>query len=276
MTGTIEQAGFIETSTDRLFSTTHMPAGPALGQVLVCAPLFEERKAAHRTLVDTARTLCSKGFMVTRFDYRGCGDSEGDFPAFAPEDWIADIRTAYLHMRRDNPAIPAGILGLRLGSTLAFSAAGSLPGLSFAIGWEPVLDGRKHIEQELRRKLVKEMMTGGSSRSSRAELLSSLQKGETVDYDGYALSARLYSGICAFTAATFAVGVPAVPVLLTAGRASDADSSAALAALQRAGCRVDQWVVPCPPFWNLLGIVDTKNQTRETLRWLLGMERSTP
>jgi len=30
--------------------------------------------------------------------------------------------------------------------------------------------------------------------------------------------------------------------------------------------------VKCPPFWNLLGITDTKQQVGETAQWLMGME----
>ncbi|MEX2650279.1 MAG: hydrolase 1, exosortase A system-associated [Alphaproteobacteria bacterium] len=69
------------------------PAAPSstVGVVLVVGgPQY--RVGSHRQFVTIARAMAGAGFPVLRFDYRGMGDSEGDFVGF--EGIGADIRAA--------------------------------------------------------------------------------------------------------------------------------------------------------------------------------------
>jgi exosortase A-associated hydrolase 2 len=185
----------IESAGTRLYAMLYAPAGAAAGAAVFCAPLFEERKSAERTMVDAARALCADGIAVLRFDYRGCGDSGGEFEDFGPRDWEADVRAARRWLAARFPGVPVGLLGLRLGAALAACAAppaGDGPGADFLLLWEPVAGGREHLEQELRRKLVKEMMTFGRSVNTREDLVRRMAEGGTVDFDGYAVTGRLF------------------------------------------------------------------------------------
>lgn len=58
--------------------------------VVVGGPQY--RVGSHRQFVSSARALAAAGFPVLRFDYRGMGDSDGDYAGF--EHVADDIRAA--------------------------------------------------------------------------------------------------------------------------------------------------------------------------------------
>lgn len=66
-----------------LVGVAHLPAAtPRVGVVIVVGgPQF--RVGSHRQFLSLARHLAASGIAVLRFDCRGMGDSEGDFPGFA-------------------------------------------------------------------------------------------------------------------------------------------------------------------------------------------------
>lgn len=89
---TAEQAFVFPCQGAELIGILHPAARVArLGVVLVVGgPQY--RVGSHRQFVSVARAMAGAGFPVLRFDYRGMGDSEGDFAGF--EDIDADIRAA--------------------------------------------------------------------------------------------------------------------------------------------------------------------------------------
>src|SRR3974390_2928101 len=67
---------------ETLLGLIHLPASPPeLGVVIVVGgPQF--RVGSHRQFLLLARELARKGIAVLRFDCRGMGDSDGEFPGF--------------------------------------------------------------------------------------------------------------------------------------------------------------------------------------------------
>ena len=55
----------------------HLPDGPPVGGVLVCAPFGYESTASHRTLRRLGDRLARSGRLVLRFDYAATGASAG-------------------------------------------------------------------------------------------------------------------------------------------------------------------------------------------------------
>lgn len=77
---------------DRLIGIVHhAPAAADLG-VLVVVGGPQYRVGSHRLFVDLARGLAAAGVPAMRFDYRGMGDSDGDYRGF--EHVTADIVAA--------------------------------------------------------------------------------------------------------------------------------------------------------------------------------------
>jgi exosortase A-associated hydrolase 1 len=75
-----------------LVGILHRPDRPKRRGVLIVVGAPQYRVGSHRQFVLLARDLARAGFPVLRFDYRGMGDSDGEFAGF--EDVSADIRAA--------------------------------------------------------------------------------------------------------------------------------------------------------------------------------------
>ncbi|MCS6863090.1 MAG: alpha/beta hydrolase, partial [Abditibacteriales bacterium] len=155
------------------------------GAFVFCAPFAEEEKCAHRVMVDAARALAQVGYAVLRFHYRGCGDSEGEFEEFTLEDWRQDIHAA-LHFVRSR-ASSLHLLGLRLGATLAAQVAEERDDVHRLILWEPIVNGRRYVAQNLLRKRLRAALTNHPT----------TQPSDATDFDGYLITDRLQSDLTA-------------------------------------------------------------------------------
>ena len=259
----------------RLYGVLYRPDEASRGSFVFCDPMFEERKSANRAMVEAARHLCGEGWTVLRFDYRGCGDSPGEFTDFCPADWVSDIESAatFLWKAGHGHSGPGGgnrgLLGLRLGATLAVQAAVRLPQVDRLVLWEPASSGADYFEQELRKKLMKEMVTFGRSRENRESLLRTLEQGGDMDFDGYAVSARLYKGL-----RDLHTDIPPAmkfrSLLIHIGHQSQI--SREIARLHQrfvdAGTAAETRAVVGKPFWNLIGYTDCAELFRVTAEWL--------
>ena len=67
---------------DSLVDTTAHKQAASRGVVFVVGGGPQYRCGGHRQLTQWARQLCHEGYPVLRFDYRGMGDSQGEFHGF--------------------------------------------------------------------------------------------------------------------------------------------------------------------------------------------------
>ena len=86
---------------------------------------FGSRKAAQNVVGPTNMFL-NWGYVVLRFDMRGCGDSDGAFGHILCEDQVADTRAAVSFMRERAEVDPdrIGVVGSSFGAAVAVYAAG--------------------------------------------------------------------------------------------------------------------------------------------------------
>jgi exosortase A-associated hydrolase 1 len=110
---------------DALLGIVHEPEDAATTGVLVVVGGPQYRIGAHRQFVHLARSLADKGIAVMRFDYRGMGDSEGNFTGF--ENISEDIDAAIEAFHRTLPSLRSVVLwGLcDAASAIAMKAAHS-------------------------------------------------------------------------------------------------------------------------------------------------------
>jgi len=131
-----------------LYGWVAMPDdGLVRGGVVLCPPMGEEGRSAHRTFRRLAESLADEGFVALRFDYDGTGDSAGlqDDPDRVAS-WLASIEAAREHLL-DLGAPHVSAVGMRLGATLAAcQAAAATPFLSLAL-WDPCLSGRTFLRE---------------------------------------------------------------------------------------------------------------------------------
>lgn len=252
----------------RLFAVWHAPAGPPRAAVVFCHPLLEEKKSAHRVMVDAARDFAARGFGVLRVDLAGCGDSEGDLRGASLAGWQDDIRAALRAARDRGPSVPAGLLGLRLGASLAARVAADEPLVRFLVLWEPVLDGRAHVLQALRKRQVQEMMATGRSTQTREAALQGDAATGDVEIDGHILSRGLIGELSALRPAEARLSCGG-PVLIASLSVSERPPPA-LAALAAAFGKDKAAVVAVrqPPFWSQVGLAEAPGLADLTGKWL--------
>lgn len=120
--------------------------GLARGGAVLCPPMGEEGRAAHRTFRRLAEELASAGVVALRFDYDGTGDSAGlqDDPDRVPS-WLRSIEAAREYLL-DLGAPHVAAVGMRLGATLAAWQAASAP-FSALVCWDPCLSGRTFLRE---------------------------------------------------------------------------------------------------------------------------------
>lgn len=88
-----ERALVFDCKGNQLIGIAHCPSGSSATVgiiVIVGGPQY--RVGSHRQFVQLARSIAEAGYPVMRFDCRGMGDSEGNFPGFEHMD--RDIRSA--------------------------------------------------------------------------------------------------------------------------------------------------------------------------------------
>ena len=258
----------IDSGGARLHAVLHLPAESSGRALVFCHPFAEEKKCAHRTMVDVARACAEAGWAGLRFDLRGCGDSPGSFGRFGLDDWRADVQAALERAAREAQADAVGLLGLRLGATLAAEVAEARADLACLALWEPVVDGEAYITQNLRRSMIKAMVTrheGGEESEGAAAQAHALGEG-TVDFDGYQVPATLREQIAAvdLAAAPREYPGPALIVNLTS-RETVAEPLQRLAQAYARGTAI---AVKQEPVWQRIGIIDASPTITATVDWL--------
>lgn len=140
---------FFGAASDPLYGCYHPPAGGRARDhaVVLCYPFGQEYIRSHRSFVQLATRLASRGFPVLRFDYFGCGDSAGASEDGRVVRWLDDIAAAGEEIRALSGTTRLCLVGLRLGGTLATIAAATGGGVDSLVLWDPVAGGRGYLEE---------------------------------------------------------------------------------------------------------------------------------
>ncbi len=139
---------YFGTGSRQLFGVCHTP-GARLSRdagVALCYPMGQEYIRAHRAFLHLAKLLAGRGFHVLRFDFSCCGDSSGNCEQGRLEQWVDDVSTAIDELRK-GAMKRIGLVGLRLGATLAMMAAAKQTGIEAMVLWEPVVNGCRYVRE---------------------------------------------------------------------------------------------------------------------------------
>ncbi len=115
---------------------------PEVGERYPCVILLHDytsdRIGEHRILVKAARYLCNQGFACLRFDFRGSGESEGDFAEMTLDSEISDTFAAinFISNSVDVEITRIGLLGQSLGGSVAICVAADA-GIDSLVLWAP-------------------------------------------------------------------------------------------------------------------------------------------
>jgi hypothetical protein len=111
---------------ETIVGVLHLPDGMPAAGVVMCHGFTGHKAETHRLFVHAARDFAGHGLAVLRFDFRGSGDSGGEFREMTVSREIADVRAAlgYLCSRPEVDASRVGVLGLSMGGCVAACLAG--------------------------------------------------------------------------------------------------------------------------------------------------------
>ena len=192
-----ETAFFINTTSHKIFAVLHEPFDNNIHKAFVfCHGFVEEKLWSHRVLVNFARILVGHGYTVLRLDYRGYGDSEGDFSTLSMSDHMDDIQ-AGVHYLKDNLSeiTEIGLLGHRMGATLASLAYKQAESNGSLILWDPIIDGERYIQEFLRSHLTTQLAVYGEVRENRERLVEQINNGALINVEGYDLTKIVYDSV---------------------------------------------------------------------------------
>jgi pimeloyl-ACP methyl ester carboxylesterase len=143
---------YFGTGERRLFGilTPKQKAGASDRGVVLCHPWGVEYQSAHRAMRQLAAQLARAGLDVLRFDYYGTGDSSGEMLAMNVAGSCDDIGSAIEELRDTTGAASVGLIGLRLGATLAAAVAAQRGAdIDSLVLWDPVVSGREYAAEIL-------------------------------------------------------------------------------------------------------------------------------
>ncbi|MET0334239.1 MAG: alpha/beta fold hydrolase [Rhizobacter sp.] len=144
------QACYLGPAGEKVFAWFHAPAdesAPGVG-VVICNPFGFEEVCAHRSLRHLAAALAAAGLPVMRFDYAGCGDSEGDdFQPGRMAAWVRSIHVVADVLKKIGGVSEVCFVGLRLGAALATQAALQRDDVAGLVAMAPVLRGRAYLRE---------------------------------------------------------------------------------------------------------------------------------
>ncbi len=155
---------------EKMFGIMHRPLskGPH-PVVLFCPGLAGTKSGRYRMFVTLAQELTRNGIAVFRFDYRGAGDSEGEFNEMTVTSKVEDtlICLDFLLKSFDIDSSRIGILGRSLGGAIALLAASHFGTIKTIGLWSPLYDGSPW-------KVLWEKFQKGSHGIDQSQILNSI------------------------------------------------------------------------------------------------------
>lgn len=137
----IREAITLENQGEKIFGILHRPLQPTNVPAIVICPGFAGNKSGKfRMFVTLGKELAKLGVAVFRFDYRGAGDSEGEFKDITLEGKISDTLKC-LNFLAEDPQVDAtriGLMGRSLGGAIAILTARRFPSIKSLALWAPV------------------------------------------------------------------------------------------------------------------------------------------
>lgn len=237
---------------DNLYGVLHLPPDtPRETGVVFCTPFYTDTMEAHGILVNLARYLAENRFPVLRFDYRGCGESDGEWSEYFISDYLEDIDTA-LELLRDRTGVQAaGLLGLRMGGTLALMKLAGRRPASFAVALEPIIRGARYMQDLLRLKTAEQLKDMRGVRTGMARLTEAILAGDEVVIGGFIITRKQYDTLMAIDLAEYAkaITMPAALFALRNPQSPGEQIRELFEELQPVHADALFREIDCPPFW---------------------------
>jgi alpha-beta hydrolase superfamily lysophospholipase len=172
-----------------LTATIHNPFGQKSIQktfplVIICHGFVGNRIGVDRLFVKTAKELTQDGYVVIRFDYSGCGESEGEYGKTGLDDLIEQTKTV-IDYGSELPMINPDeitLLGHSLGGATAILTAARDSRVRKLILWAPVGQPLRDLSTIIGK-----------------ETMDELDRSPYIDYQGYHLYNQFFHCLSRFS-----------------------------------------------------------------------------
>ena len=187
----LEQADYFDVPGAQLYTVLHKLPDP-VGRVLLVGPFASERHNSYGPWVRWARYMSARRLEVLRYDYRGIGESTGDFDEMSFSHWEEDVQLLTMRLNEQSPKLPLFLHGLELGAVLAARAFQTGIGDALLL-WSPP----KNANQALRSTLIRwvglaQLLRYTEGRKTAADSIRELESGSPIEVEGYLWSPRLW------------------------------------------------------------------------------------
>ncbi len=116
---------FIENEGERISTVMHIPEETPAPAVVFSHGFTGNKIEAHRLFVRAARKMSKEGFVAVRFDFRGSGESDGEFEEMSISSEISDLNSVlkFLLDKKEVSREKIGLVGLSLGGVVSILTA---------------------------------------------------------------------------------------------------------------------------------------------------------
>lgn len=142
----VEERDFVvlNNQDQKIFAVLHRPliSSPAPA-VLICHGLAGDKTGRYRVYVNLSKQLSQMGIASLRVDFRGSGDSEGEFSDVTLSSEVSDALKGLEYLKQ-SPYIDSnriGVFGRSFGGSVGLIAAKLYGDIKSLVTWAPLADG---------------------------------------------------------------------------------------------------------------------------------------
>ncbi len=189
----LEECFFHETDQQNIYCIHYAPSqAPHRVGIIIVPPVGHERLRCYRECVNLARDLATQGYHVLRFDYRGEGESDGDFENTDIRTRLSDIGHAHDLLVARSGIEYCCLVGFRLGALLALISAGDRQN-DCVVLCDPISNVKSYCRSLFRANLIMQQEYFGRLSYKEIELRDRLRSGDIMSVYGFHYANRFIS-----------------------------------------------------------------------------------
>ena len=180
----LEEARYFPVEGAQLYTVLHGSPDP-IARVLLVGPFASERHYSYIPWIRWARYLAAHDVECLRYDYRGIGESTGDFEEMSFAEWLEDVELLAHWLKSRGGDIPVILHGLELGAVLAGKTFDAGIG-DMLLLWAPPNSANQALRTTLLRRIsMEQAFRFGDERKPVSDYIARLENSQTLEVEGY-------------------------------------------------------------------------------------------